>query len=155
VKLIVADITIMTGLLDQGFLGKLIELGHNFQAADFTFSMVGEPRRQALVSHGLAELELSPRQVICMTSMFRSNPGLCTSEAAALTLAGQGGSILGGSATLRRIASIQHCDVHGIDWIAQELAGVFALPVIQEAFARCGWCSFPDLADQPQEFAPL
>lgn len=122
--ILVSDTSILIDLERADLLEAMFLLPFEFAVPDLLFAreLVGE-LGDRLIQLGLRIEELTPVEVQRATIVNRQNVQLSTPDTFAFAIAeSRGWGLLTGDGTLRKLATAEQLDMHGVLWVFDQLA---------------------------------
>ncbi len=122
--ILVSDTSILIDLERADLLEEMFLLPFEFAVPDLLFAreLVGE-LGDRLIQLGLRIEELTPVEVLRATIVNRQHVQLSTPDTFAFAIAeSRGWGLLTGDGTLRKLATAEQIDMHGVLWVFDQLA---------------------------------
>ena len=122
--ILVSDTSILIDLERADLLEEMFLLPFEFAVPDLLFAreLVGE-LGDNLIQLGLRIDELTPVEVLRATIVNRQHVQLSTPDTFAFAIAeSRGWGLLTGDGTLRKLATAEQLDMHGVLWVFDQLA---------------------------------
>lgn len=122
--ILVSDTSILIDLERADLLEEMFLLPYEFAVPDLLFAreLFGELGNR-LIQLGLRIEELTPVEVLRATIVNRQHVQLSTPDTFAFAIAeSRGWGLLTGDGTLRKLATAEQLDMHGVLWVFDQLA---------------------------------